>query len=34
MKRTSLVYRMKKLRISRPLASPGNGAVNSPANRD
>jgi formate hydrogenlyase transcriptional activator len=27
MKRTSLVYRMKKLRISRPLASPGQGAV-------
>src|SRR5262245_60674636 len=34
MKRTSLVYRMKKLRISRPLASPGKGAVNSPANRN
>jgi len=27
MKRTSLAYRMKKLRISRPPASPGHGAV-------
>jgi len=27
MKRTSLTYRMKKLRISRPLVSPGQGAV-------
>ena len=34
MKRTSLVYRMKKLRISRPLDSPGKAAVNSPANHD
>ncbi len=34
MKRTSLVYRMKKLRISRPLASPRRAAVNSPANQD
>jgi PAS domain S-box-containing protein len=34
MKRTSLVYRMKKLRISRPLASPGQAAVRSPANYD
>jgi formate hydrogenlyase transcriptional activator len=34
MKRTSLVYRMKKLRISRPLASPGKGAVISPAKQD
>jgi len=33
MKRTSLVYRMKKLRISRPLDSPGKAAVNSPAKR-
>ena len=34
MKRTSLVYRMQKLRISRPLASPEKGAVHSPANQD
>ena len=34
MKRTSLVYRMKKLRISRPLDSPGEAAVNSPENHD
>jgi len=34
MKRTSLVYRMKKLRISRPLASSGKGTVNTPANQD
>jgi formate hydrogenlyase transcriptional activator len=34
MKRTSLVYRMKRLRISRPLASPRKAAVNSPANND
>jgi formate hydrogenlyase transcriptional activator len=34
MKRTSLVYRMKKLRISRPLASSGKRAVNSPASHD
>jgi formate hydrogenlyase transcriptional activator len=34
MKRTSLVYRMKKLRINRPLASPGKGAVNNPANQN
>jgi formate hydrogenlyase transcriptional activator len=34
MKRTSLVYRMKKLRISRRLASPGRGAGDSPAHRD
>jgi formate hydrogenlyase transcriptional activator len=34
MKRTSLVYRMKKLRISRPLDSPGKAAVNSPADHD
>ena len=34
MKRTSLVYRMKKVRISRPLASPGQAAVRSPANYD
>ena len=26
MKRTSLVYRMRKLRISRPKGSPSNGA--------
>jgi formate hydrogenlyase transcriptional activator len=32
MKRTSLVYRMRKLRISRPLASPGKAAVNRSAN--
>ena len=30
MKRTSLVYRMKKLRISRPLTSSGKGAVHGP----
>jgi len=34
MKRTSLVYRMKKLHITRPLASPDRAAVNSPANQD
>jgi formate hydrogenlyase transcriptional activator len=34
MKRTSLVYRMKKLRISRPLASSGKHPVNSPASYD
>jgi len=34
MKRTSLVYRMKKLRISRPLASPGQAAARGPANVD
>jgi formate hydrogenlyase transcriptional activator len=34
MKRTSLVYRMKKLRISRPLASPGQAIVRSPASYD
>jgi transcriptional regulator with GAF, ATPase, and Fis domain len=34
MKRTSLVYRMKKVRISRPLASPGQATVRSPANYD
>jgi len=32
MKRTSLVYRMRKLRISRPLASPGKAAVTGSAN--
>jgi formate hydrogenlyase transcriptional activator len=32
LKRTSLIYRMKKLRISRPLNFPPNGAVNSSAN--
>jgi formate hydrogenlyase transcriptional activator len=32
-KRTSLVYRMKKLRISRRLASPGKGAVNGRAHQ-
>ena len=30
MKRTSLVYRMKKLRISRPLTSSRKGAVDRP----
>lgn len=34
MKRTSLVYRMKKLRITRPLLSAHRAAVNSPASRD
>src|SRR5262249_8575170 len=34
MKRTSLIYRMKKLRISRPLVSPGKRGVNSPADQD
>jgi hypothetical protein len=34
MKRTSLVYRMKKLRIGRPLASPGQAPVRTPANDD
>jgi formate hydrogenlyase transcriptional activator len=34
MRRTSLVYRMKKLRISRPLATPRNRTVNSPASHD
>jgi formate hydrogenlyase transcriptional activator len=34
MKRTSLVYRMKKLRISRRLASSGQGIGDSPAHRD
>jgi formate hydrogenlyase transcriptional activator len=33
MKRTSLVYRMKKLRISRPLTSSGKRAVHSPDSR-
>jgi formate hydrogenlyase transcriptional activator len=33
MKRTSLVYRMKKHRISRPLTSSRKGAVNSPEGR-
>jgi formate hydrogenlyase transcriptional activator len=34
MKRTSLVYRMKKLRISRPLTSSRKGAVDLPKSRD
>jgi len=34
MKRTSLVYRMKKLRISRPLAPQDKFTANSPANQD
>jgi formate hydrogenlyase transcriptional activator len=34
MKRTSLVYRMRKLRISRPPSSPGQAAVTGSANRD
>ena len=34
MKRTSLVYRMRKLRISRPLAPQDKVAANSPANQD
>ena len=34
MKRTSLVYRMKKLHIARPPASLHRAAVNSPASRD
>jgi formate hydrogenlyase transcriptional activator len=33
-KRTSLVYRMKKLRISRPMAPQDKFTVNSPANQD
>ena len=33
MKRTSLVYRMKKLHISRPLISSRKGTVNSPESR-
>jgi len=34
MKRTSLVYRMKRLRITRRPASPSQGAVDGPANQD
>jgi formate hydrogenlyase transcriptional activator len=34
MRRTSLLYRMKKLRIVRPPASPERRAINSPANQD
>ena len=34
MKRTSLVYRMKKLRISRPLAPQDKFTANGPANQD
>jgi formate hydrogenlyase transcriptional activator len=34
LKRTSLVYRMKKLSISRPITSLGNGTINLPANQD
>src|SRR5215813_4335551 len=34
MRRTSLVYRMKKLGISRPLSSQNKAADNSPANHD
>lgn len=34
MKRTSLLYRMRKLRISRPSTLPHKGAVNSPAGHD
>jgi formate hydrogenlyase transcriptional activator len=34
MKRTSLLYRMKKLRINRPLAPQDKVAANSPANQD
>jgi formate hydrogenlyase transcriptional activator len=33
MKRTSLVYRMRKLRISRPASGSQNGAVNARAGR-
>ncbi|HMF89922.1 MAG TPA: helix-turn-helix domain-containing protein [Candidatus Angelobacter sp.] len=33
MKRTSLVYRMKKLRISRPLTPSSKGSDNSPEGR-
>jgi formate hydrogenlyase transcriptional activator len=34
MKRTSLVYRMQKLRITRPPTASRKGAVNSPADHD
>jgi formate hydrogenlyase transcriptional activator len=34
MKRTSLVYRMRKLRINRPAPAPRNGAVESRAHQD
>ena len=34
MKRTSLVYRMRKLRINRPPTSPSNGFLVSPLSRD